>query len=185
MAGKYKDPDYMKKYKEKNKIKNREYDKKYRDNNKEFVSERKKIAYEKNKEHYITKSRFYKRKRMSSDILYKLYRNIASLIAQSIRRNGYKKSSRTFEILGSSYEDFKLYLESKFELWMTWENRGLYNGTLNYGWDIDHIIPISSGLTEDEIIKLNHYTNLRPLCSKINRDIKRNIMLWDKKMPNK
>jgi len=27
--------------------------------------------------------------------------------------------------------------------------------------------------TEEDVIKLNHYTNLQPLCSKINRDIKR------------
>lgn len=39
---------------------------------------------------------------------------------------------------------------------MTWENRGLYNGELNYGWDIDHIIPLSSVNSEEEIIKLNH-----------------------------
>ena len=57
---------------------------------------------------------------------------------------------------------------------MNWENKGLYNGDLNYGWDIDHIIPISSAFTEVEILKLNHYTNLQPLCSKINRDIKKN-----------
>ena len=59
---------------------------------------------------------------------------------------------------------------------MTWENYGLYNGELNYGWDIDHIIPQSYGNTEEEIIKLNHYTNLQPLCSKVNRDIKRNLI---------
>jgi hypothetical protein len=57
---------------------------------------------------------------------------------------------------------------------MTWDNYGLYNGELNYGWDIDHIIPLSSGKTEDDLINLNHYTNLQPLCSKINRDIKKN-----------
>jgi hypothetical protein len=56
---------------------------------------------------------------------------------------------------------------------MTWENKGLYNGELNYGWDVDHIIPLSSVETEEEIIKLNHYTNLQPLCSKVNRDIKK------------
>ena len=56
---------------------------------------------------------------------------------------------------------------------MTWYNYGKYNGELNYGWDIDHIIPISSARSEENIIKLNHYTNLQPLCSKINRDIKK------------
>ena len=61
-----------------------------------------------------------------------------------------------------------------FEPWMNWENKGLYNGKLNYGWDIDHKIPVSSATTEEELVKLNHYTNLQPLCSKINRDIKKN-----------
>ncbi len=35
------------------------------------------------------------------------------------------------------------------------------------------IIPISSPKTEEDIIALNHYTNLQPLCSKINRHIKK------------
>ena len=55
---------------------------------------------------------------------------------------------------------------------MNWENRGLYNGELNYGWDLDHIIPICKAKTDEEVYKLNHYTNFQPLCSKINRDIK-------------
>jgi len=35
------------------------------------------------------------------------------------------------------------------------------------------IIPVSSAKTEEELLLLNHYTNLQPLCSKINRDIKK------------
>lgn len=56
---------------------------------------------------------------------------------------------------------------------MTWDNKGLYNGELNYGWDIDHIIPLSSANSEDDLYRLNHFTNLQPLCSKVNRDIKK------------
>ena len=56
---------------------------------------------------------------------------------------------------------------------MTWENYGKYNGELNFGWDIDHIKPLSLAKNEEELIGLNHYTNLQPLCSKINRCIKR------------
>jgi hypothetical protein len=51
---------------------------------------------------------------------------------------------------------------------MTWENHGRYTGNYNETWQIDHIIPISNGLSEEEVINLNHYTNLRPLCSKKN-----------------
>ena len=58
---------------------------------------------------------------------------------------------------------------------MNWSNHGKYNGEFNFGWDIDHIIPISSAKSEEEIIQLNHYTNLQPLCSYINRVVKRNL----------
>jgi len=95
------------------------------------------------------------------------------MICDVFRRNGYTKKSRTHEILGCSYEEFKEYLESKFEPWMTWDNYGLYNGTPNYGWDMDHIIPSSSATTEEGLLKLNHFSNLQPLCSFFNRDIKK------------
>jgi len=62
---------------------------------------------------------------------------------------------------------------------MNWNNRGLYNGELNYGWDIDHIIPLSSAENEEDLYKLSHYTNLQPLCSYTNRYIKRDIKNYD------
>ena len=68
----------------------------------------------------------------------------------------------------------KEYYQINKENWMNWSNRGLYNGSENYGWDIDHINPISSAEKLEDVIKLNHYTNLQSLCSKINRDIKKN-----------
>lgn len=115
----------------------------------------------------------YVRRKLKTDYLFKLKRSIRSLICMCIKNNGFKKQSKTAEILGCSYDEFKLYIESKFEDWMTWDNKGMYNGELNYGWDLDHIIPISSAKTEEEIIKLNHYTNFQPLCSYTNRHIKK------------
>jgi hypothetical protein len=47
-------------------------------------------------------------------------------------------------------------------------------------WDIDHIIPISSAESEDDVIRLNHYTNLQPLCSYTNRYIKRDSISIDR-----
>ena len=93
-----------------------------------------------------------------------------------LRRGKCDKSDKVayfLDKLGCTFEEFKLYLESKFEGWMSWENYGKYNGELNYGWDIDHITPLSKAKTEDDIYNLSHYSNLQPLCSKINRDIKK------------
>ncbi len=182
-----------KKWLEKNKKKVWETAKKWRKNNPEKVKviqkKSNKIHYHKNKEkcqqlnkkYYMlnkNKIKEYKRKyeknKKANDPLYKLKCRIKSLIGKSFLRNGYTKKSKTLTILGCTFEEFKIHLESKFSPWMNWKNRGLYNGELNFGWDIDHIIPLNIAITEEDIIKLNHYTNLQPLCSKINRDLKRN-----------
>jgi len=126
-----------------------------------------------NREKLNTLRNIYNKNRKNNDPLYKLTINIRSFILSSLKTKGYIKKSKTNEILGCSFEEFQFHLENKFESWMSWNNRGLYNGSFNYGWDIDHIIPLSSAKTEDEIIKLNHYSNLQPLCSYTNRYIKK------------
>jgi hypothetical protein len=68
---------------------------------------------------------------------------------------GYTKSSKTYEILGCSYEEFKVYIESQFVEGMSWDNRS--------EWHLDHKIPVSYGMDEMEIIALNHYSNFQPL----------------------
>ncbi len=113
------------------------------------------------------------RKRKSQCPLYNLTISIRSSISNNFRLGGFKKSKKTEEILGCSFDEFKSYLENKFEEWMNWDNKGIYNGNFNSGWDIDHIIPICKACCEEDVIRLNHHTNLQPLCSKINREIKR------------
>lgn len=159
---------YLKIWRENNpeKVKNHtkaasDYQKNYR---KEYKIDKIKSAISKNK---------YRKKKLKTDSLYKLTSNIRVLICNNIKRKGYRKTTKTTQILGCTFDEFKQHLESQFQDWMNWENHGKYNGTKGYGWDIDHIIPISTATTEDDIIRLNHYTNLQPLCSKINRDIKR------------
>ena len=142
-------------------------------NNKDIILP-KLIEYGKNNRESINKrNRFINKNRRITDPLFKIKNNIRATISISIKYKGFSKNKNTNVIIGLEYEDFIKYLESKFESWMTWDNYGKYNGELNYGWDIDHIIPMSSAKTEDEIYKLNHYTNLQPLCSKTNRDIKK------------
>jgi hypothetical protein len=165
--------DSNKKYNENNVNKRKEY----YDNNVEKLKIKRKEYYKNNKEATLLTNNAYRNKRKESDPLYKLSVSLRSMISTTIKKNGYKKLSKTELILGCSFDFLKQYLESHFEHWMSWDNYGLYNGELNYGWDIDHIIPCASALNEEELLKLNHYSNLRPLCSKINRDIKRDKII--------
>lgn len=161
--------DYQKaNKKEKLKEYQKEYQKKYRKNNKKVYQ----------KEYSKNYNAEYRRNRRNTDNIYKLKSNIRVLIVNSFRNNSYKKSLKTEIILGCTLEEFRIYLESKFESWMNWENYGKCNGEFNYGWDIDHIIPLVSAKTEEEIIRLNHYTNLQPLCSYINRDVKKDNLYF-------
>lgn len=168
-ANKEKLLEQKKGYRIKNREVIREKDKRWRLENKELKRERDRIYQANNKD----KRNLRHNERFKNDPIYCLSHLIRGLISKSFNNKAYNKNSKTSQILGCSFEEFKLYLESKFETWMTWENRGLYNGELNYGWDIDHIIPLSSAKNEDDIIKFNHYTNLQPLCSYTNRYIKK------------
>ena len=135
---------------------------------------KKKEYYLLNREKIKENSRNREKYRKETDVIFRLENQISSSIRMSLKNFGYKKNSRTYEILGCSYEEFRLHIESKFEDWMNWDNHGKYTGNYNETWQYDHIIPISSATTEEEILKLNHYTNFQPLCSKKNQIDKRN-----------
>jgi hypothetical protein len=156
-------------YVKKNFIKTKEYKKEWAKVNKEKLKSNRKNYYNQNKTLLNQKSK----ERMKLDPIFALSVQMRKNILKAFRKRNYEKSSSTKKILGCTYEEFKIYLESKFEPWMNWDNRGLYNGELNHGWDIDHIIPLSSAKTVEDMIKLNHFTNLQPLCSFINRNVKK------------
>jgi len=67
----------------------------------------------------------------------------------------WNKSKGTKDLLGCSFEIAFKHIERQFIKGMSWENRS--------EWHIDHIIPLASAKTEEELIKLCHYTNLQPL----------------------
>jgi hypothetical protein len=153
--------EYIKKYRSDRKDKYRKYNQEYNLKNKERLGEKRKEynlenkekMKERNKKYYANNKNLFKENRKiycdqkrKSDPLFKLSESIRNLIKNGLLYRGIKKKIKTEKILGCSFKEFKLHIESKFEPWMTWENRGLYNGELNYGWDIDHIIPLSLSL---------------------------------------
>jgi hypothetical protein len=172
--------NYWKIYYKNNKEKiiqwNKEWHKTYYKNNKEKINEKAKIYNQNNKEKINERAKIYTKKRIQYDPLFKLSKSIRTLIGNGIRNNSFKKNTKTQLILGCSIQELKLYLESQFQEWMNWDNYGNPKDKifdLNKTWDIDHIIPLSSAKTEEEVIKLNHYSNLQPLCSYTNRNIKK------------
>ena len=181
---KLKKASFDKAYYQANKDNKKQYDIEYRKLKSELRKENAKKYYKENKERIKEKTKEYSKNnkkvinekkllRKANDPLYNLTCSIRCLIKESFKSKNVKKNTKTEQILDCSFEQFKQHIEKQFEPWMTWENRGLYNGTINYGWDIDHIIPVSTAKTEEELMKIFHYSNMRPLCSYINRYIKR------------
>lgn len=123
--------------------------------NKAKIIEQNKQHAEKNKDLMIARRREYKNKRYQSDPIYRLKRNVCRAIHASITRNGYTKRSKTYEILGCTMDEFRLHIERQFTKGMTWEKVGSEI-------HIDHIVPLASAKTEEDILALNHHTNLRP-----------------------
>jgi hypothetical protein len=140
---------YRKNNQDKIKISNKEW----RDKNADYAKKKIKLWRDKNKNH-IKK---YKNNKYNNDPLYKLTENVRCRINIFLKKTNIIKKNKTFEIVGCSPQFLKEYLEQKFTEGMSWDNYGLY------GWHIDHIIPLSSVNTEEEIYKLCHYTNLQPL----------------------
>jgi ribosomal protein S25 len=157
------------------------YNKQYRIDNKEYFKEYHK-EYDKqycidNKEYFKEYHKEYHNNKYNTDHIYKLKNNISTSIARIIRLfilHKYDIHRNIFEILGCTSLEFKEHIEKQFEPWMNWNNYAQYNGEFKYGWNIDHIKPLSLATTEKKVIELNYYTNIRPLCCKINSYIKRN-----------
>ena len=128
--------------------------------NKDKIKERNLRYRLDNKESIREYKRKYEVKRRKDDILYKLSSYLRTSISSKIRNAGYIKSSKICQILGCSFEEFKIYIEPMFSEGMSWENYG--------DWHLDHKIPVSWATSEDEIIKLNHFSNFQPLWASEN-----------------
>jgi len=123
------------------------------------------------------KNRMNLRRRRQEEPLFKLSNNIRSLVKISFLNvlKGNKPIGKgTKDILGIEFALFMKHIESQFLPWMNWENYGKYNGEKDYGWDLDHVVPVSCAKNEEELLLLNHYSNIQPLCSYTNRVLKSN-----------
>jgi hypothetical protein len=127
-------------YNKLNKENNSKYNRAYRQR-----PEVKKRANERRRNNPMVKRRNYLRKKVRMSV---------------VRQKSYV--STIHKLIGCDVPTARSHLEAQFEPWMNWENYGCGNGK----WCIDHIKRVNSIdiFDEDEVKRIFHYTNMRPLC---------------------
>jgi 5-methylcytosine-specific restriction endonuclease McrA len=153
---------YVKEYKKKNREKilaqkrasnNRHRDTyiKWSEAHEDELIAKRKFYYEENKEKIFS----YIYNKRKTDPTYKLRYTLRLRMYEALHRKSWRKNASSEKLFGADIETVKEYIEKQFKEGMSWENHG--------EWHIDHIIPLSTAKTKEEMYKLFHYTNLQPL----------------------
>lgn len=140
----------------------------YRVKNADAIRERRSLYRKRNAEKIKLKKQEYaanNREKIAKALAKRRAENPIVRMANSMRRSirryldaGQKGEMSSFEIIGCSKDDLRKHLESKFKHGMTWQNYGKH-------WHIDHIVPLISAKSSDEVKRLCHWTNLQPLTA--------------------
>jgi|TARA_E500000305_G_scaffold71373_1_gene57363 hypothetical protein len=124
--------------------------------------------YQSNKTKINTKNNIYINKRKKVDPIFKLKGNLRGRLNGFLKIKNLRKTNKTFKMVGCTPEFLKKHLEKQFHRHpdyfhpMNWHNYTLH------GWHIDHIIPLDSAKTPEDVEKLMHYTNLQPMWATYN-----------------
>lgn len=110
---------------------------------------------------YRDKCNNRKKDRIKRDPIFRLITSIRSRLLSYSKQLGCEKISKIASIVGCSPSQLRGYL-----IKTAVKNYGSWFPLIKY--QIDHIIPLSMAKNEDEVYKLNHYTNLQYLKRKDN-----------------
>lgn len=148
---------------------------------KEYYQKRKALGLLKavKKEKRASYDKKYKNNKKSS-IEYFLRESISDAVRFAISKSNGKKGGKILlKYLNYSINDLKIHIESQFEYWMNWNNRGKYNpkewkdnDSTTWKWQLDHIIPQAilpyASMEDDNFKKCWELKNLRPYSAKQN-----------------
>jgi len=134
--------------------------KRYYQENKEYVKTKAEEWRINNKSRYRDYKKKYQKHKKETDPLFKMKHNLRTRNYYAFKNKGYSKNSKTQKMLGVDWEICKAHIENQFTEGMNWNNYG--------EWHIDHVIPLASANTEEELKKLCHYSNLQPLWAEDN-----------------
>lgn len=171
-----------KRYYERNAESQRQYTKDYNKKNPDKVKAYRKEYWKNNKEE-MNKNRIARLKvRRKEDPVFNLKHSLLTQLRKTVAKNtSYSTKSRLYEITGLTYEQLIEHFYSTFEL-----RYGEDRSSIDWSKvQIDHIIPVSTASSEEEVKRLNHYTNLRLLYKKDNMDKKKSdLKKWKQGLEN-
>ncbi len=147
----------------KDRIKSRQ--KHYRQENKERINKYSKQHYQENKDRYLECHKQYAKKRYSVDPIFRYSSLIRTCVRKAFHQINMPKSGPTFELLGYTPEQLCNHLSTYLD--KLCQDCGAQVVTLDH-FHIDHIIPISTAKTEEDVIRLNQLNNLRLICPECN-----------------
>ena len=165
--------DYKKEYDKKYREANRDKIKQYFQDNKEILAKKKKEYRQLNKEKIAIRAKKYKishkeqiakqeklykasehskekeKHRRQTDDLFRLKLNTRRAVQRYLNDG---KSKTTREIIDIDYKEFKDYLQVEYK----------------NGMHLDHIIPLSWSINDEEVYTLNHYSNFQIITAEEN-----------------
>ncbi len=170
-----KNPDYSRQWYLKNRQKCIDRARQWELSNLEKVRQKQRQYVARNKEKVMAAKRRWKKsnpdkilelsRRRRLNPHHRLREALSSRINQALNKRSC--GIKTIEILGCSLDNFIIYLESLWQVGMSWDNYG------RNGWNVDHIMPCAIfDLTKPEHQKrCFHFSNLQPMwefdnCSK-------------------
>lgn len=120
-----------------------------------ILNEQKRVYVAANRQKVTDRQNEWAKRKLREDALFALKKRLRSLMSNAFRSVKVQKSACTEAILGCTFEQFKNHVERQFQPGMSWANRT--------DWHLDHVVPLATAITEEDVVRLNHFTNYRPL----------------------
>lgn len=128
----------------------------------EHIKAKTRSYYHNNKETIRVSRREAQKNKIQNDPKYKTIRNLRNRLWYALKNKDWTKTSTFSEYIGCVPDQLFSHIEKQFTKEMSWDNYGKI-------WEIDHIEPLSFAVDDQDLYRRSHYTNLKPLLVKDNR----------------
>jgi hypothetical protein len=110
------------------------------------------ISFKEKRRQYI---KAWNQEKYSNDDLFVLKKRLRARLKWAFKQKNEPKSRKSENYIGTSWKLCREFIEAQFTNGMNWDNKNL--------WHVDHFFPISIAKNRDQLKKLLHFTNLRPM----------------------